>query len=186
MFVRSLCILTRAPMALTLVQSLLSILLGAAWWAVDHWSARDVPSMKEISEELWKWTPCGIFFALYQAADHLVSNTASISERVVLGNLVPVCAWVFELTFPELFCTGGSPSWSAKMAMTTTVCGALFFLLEDPNLALNGLYSCGLAGALLLMYRLFQRGTLVRLHKAPVGCLLTFDCVISASHLVQT
>ena len=124
--------------------------------------------------------PCAACFACFQVADHFVSNYTSISERVILGNLVPVFAWMAEMTFPETFqASDQGASISAKAALFSTVCGAVFFVTQDAALTPLGISSCALCSLVLLIYRLFQRGVLVTLLACPVTCLLTFDSLIS-------
>ena len=176
---QSLCILTRAPIAISVFQAAVSMIVGAILWTYQHCSTRfDNPSAKQICSGLWRWLPCAIWFACYQVADHFVSNTTSIAERVIFGNLVPVLSWVIETTYHDVFKASAQTSCSAKTALLTTVFGATSFVLGDPALAPAGLASCGLCGIILLIYRLVQRGTLVRLTDVPVNCLLTFDSLV--------
>lgn len=179
---QSLSILTRAPMALTFFQSLMSVVVGVVLWACQVWNA---PGAQPPAEQIWfgllRWLPCATGFACYQVTDHFVSNTASISERVIFGNLVPVLAWSAESTFPHIFKTDREASLSAKAALFTTVCGATFFVIEDPLLAPLGVGACCFSGIVLVAYRLVQRGTLVKTVDIPVACLLAFDSLVSCT-----
>ena len=118
-------------------------------------------------------------FACFQVSDHFVSNYTSITERIVLGNLVPVLSWIAEMTFPDTFHSRDQASVSAKVALFSSVCGAAFFVAEDSALTALGVSSCTLCSVILLIYRLTQRGVLVNLLACPVACLLTFDSLVS-------
>jgi len=177
---QSLCILTRAPMALTLFQSAVAACMGAVLWAFQMWlNPAQHPTARHIRVGLWRWMPCATCFACFQVSDHFVSNYTSITERIVLGNLVPVLSWIAEMTFPNTFQSKDQASVSAKVALFSTVCGAAFFVAEDSALTALGVSSCALCSVILLIYRLTQRGVLVNLLAFPVACLLTFDSVVS-------
>lgn len=177
---QSLCILTRAPMALTLFQSAVAACMGATLWAFQVWlNPAQHPTARQIRAGLWRWMPCATCFACFQVSDHFVSNYTSITERIVLGNLVPVLSWIAEMTFPNTFQSKDQASISAKVALFSTVCGAVFFVAEDSALTALGVSSCALCSVILLIYRLTQRGVLVNLLACPVSILLTFDSVVS-------
>lgn len=177
---QSLCILTRAPMALTLFQSAVAACMGAVLWAFQMWlNPAQHPTARHIRVGLWRWMPCATCFACFQVSDHFVSNYTSITERIVLGNLVPVLSWIAEMTFPNTFQSKDQASVSAKVALFSTVCGAAFFVAEDSALTALGVSSCALCSVILLIYRLTQRGVLVNLLAFPLACSLTFDSVVS-------
>ncbi|CAJ1436115.1 unnamed protein product [Effrenium voratum] len=155
----SLCILTRAPVALTLVQGLALLLLPllACAWKRPALSRDSLLGLAQ-------WLPCSLTYALYQIADHFLSDRASISERVIFGNLVPVFSFLAEVSLPTTFDSGhgSTPSLSAKMSLFSTVFGATIFVLEDPILTTIGIWTCLICNLILVIYRLLQRRTLVK------------------------
>mmetsp|Transcript_60884 Transcript_60884/g.113861 ORF Transcript_60884/g.113861 Transcript_60884/m.113861 type:complete len:501 (-) Transcript_60884:84-1586(-) len=173
---QSLCILTREPMALTFLQAMGLCLTGVVVSAGSVLCSKTKASRHALSG-LCMWTPAAVAFCAYQLADHFLSNTSSISERTIVGNLGPVVGLMVEVSLPGLFAVqrGDAASITSKMALFSTVFGATIFVLQDPDFNWIGIETSSIWCLSHIIYRLLQRALLGQLEETPVSWMLAWD-----------
>jgi len=191
---QSLTVLMKAPMAITTVHAA-SMCVGGILVACMQLSAERLTSPDQQTEafsvsaprlglgtSLWWWLPSSIGFAAFSVMDHYVSYYCSISERTVLGNLVPVLSLVIETNLGLLLLTRSSfpsvVSLSSKMAMLAMIFGAVIFALQYPDFNAIGLETAMTQNVCHIIYRLLQRFLLGSMSGVSVASLCAFDGLV--------
>jgi len=180
---QSLCVLMKAPMALTTVHAASMLAASTVVACVQRFfegSAAE-PMRRRVTCLYW-WLPASVLFAAYQVTDHLMSYLCSISERTVLGNLSPVLSLVLELNLG--LCLVDWPSrqtnvsLSSKMSLLAMVFGAIIFALQYPDFTAAGVYTAIGQNVCQIVYRLTQRYVLGSMTGVSTAELVAFDGLV--------
>mmetsp|Transcript_3215 Transcript_3215/g.7452 ORF Transcript_3215/g.7452 Transcript_3215/m.7452 type:complete len:512 (-) Transcript_3215:106-1641(-) len=178
---QSLCVLMKAPMALTAMQSLSMIVFGAGLTIVHFCSSESRPTLGALRKDLTFWLPAASAFGVYQLADHFEANFCSLSERTVFGNLAPVLGLFLELSLASFMqpraSEKASANLSSKMALAAKVFGATIFALQYPDFNARGMEVSTYYVISMVIYRLVQRCILGHV-KSPLAVLTATDGIV--------
>ncbi|CAE7449117.1 unnamed protein product, partial [Symbiodinium pilosum] len=178
---QSLCVLMKAPMMITAMQSA-SMLVFAIAATVVHFSIHHTrPILANLRRDLMLWLPAAIAFGVFQLADHFEANFCSLSERTVFGNLAPVCGLFLELSLSSFMqrhdrSEKAAASFASKMALALKVFGATVFALQYPDFNAKGMEVSTYYVISMVIYRLVQRCILGHID-SPLTLLTAVDAV---------
>eukprot|EP00930_Biecheleria_cincta_P013164 TRINITY_DN11884_c0_g1_i1.p1 TRINITY_DN11884_c0_g1~~TRINITY_DN11884_c0_g1_i1.p1 ORF type:complete len:575 (-),score=88.86 TRINITY_DN11884_c0_g1_i1:99-1823(-) len=184
---QSLCVLMKAPMALTAVHATAMMTGGLVLACVQRCLIRPAAALQAFSVDspascLYRWLPASMAFAAFQVMDHAVSYYCSISERTVLGNLSPMLSMMLEVhlalflaSWPK---TRNEVSLSSKMALLAMVFGALVFALQYPDFNSVGVSTAMFQNITHIVYRLTQRYLLGSMTGVSVAELCALDGLV--------
>ncbi|CAE7598657.1 unnamed protein product, partial [Symbiodinium microadriaticum] len=175
---QSLCVLMKAPMALTAMQSVAMLVFGSGLTLVHFWRSESRPAFGALRKDLTLWLPAAAAFGVYQLADHFEANFCSLSERTVFGNLAPVLGLFLELSLASFMqpraSEKASANLSSKMALAAKVFGATIFALQYPDFNAKGMEVSTYYVISMVIYRLVQRCILGHVH-SPLAVLSAID-----------
>jgi len=187
---QSLCILMRAPMALTCIQASSLVVFGVPltwllargrrWEASEAENPADETEKKGFFRILFDWSPAALCFAGFQLADHMLSFYTSLSERTVLSNLTPVLSLTIEAALVTLWAsTRFEPStFTERMSVAGITCGVVVFALQYPDFNVVGVQVALACGVMQLLYRMVQRTLLAKPWPIPITALVCYDGLV--------
>jgi len=180
---QSLCILMRAPMALTCIQAGALVVIGLPLAILQTMSsARSRPEVENSEEKstmgaLLRWSPAAFGFGGYQLADHLLSFYTSLSERTVFGNLTPVLSMLVEASLATFWASTRfrNATFAERMSVFGITVGVLVFALQYPDFNAMGVEVALLCAVMHLIYRMIQRTLLAKPWPVPTTSLVCYD-----------
>jgi len=121
-----------------------------------------------------RWLPAAMGFVAYQLANHWVSYTCSLSERVVFMNLTPAATLLAEMAIMQ-------PHLRSKVSVKICVslgamaAGAVLFAAQYAGFSGVGVVSASLLLAASIPYRILQRWLLLECNDLSVPLLCSVD-----------
>jgi len=187
---QSLCILMRAPMALTFIQAASLVVFGVPiTWLLSRVrglqnSEADNPAGETEKRNslciLLEWSPAALCFAGFQLADHMLSFYTSLSERTVLSNLTPVLSLTIEGALVTFWASTRfeSSTFTERMSVAGITCGVVVFALQYPDFKVVGVQVALASGVMQLLYRMVQRSLLAKPWPIPTTALVCYDGLV--------
>jgi len=169
---QALCAWMGSPMGLAAIQAF-GTFLGMGMWAACQ--RKEGPLLCWLScMSVLRWLPAAMAFVAYQLANHWVSYTCSLSERVVFMNLTPAVTLVIELAImqPHL---RSKVSVKICVALVAMVVGAVLFGAQYAGFSGVGMLSASLLLFTAIPYRILQRWLLLETNDLSVPLLCSFD-----------